>query len=142
MFLSILVNTINSVKLYQFARVFWDYASLPRGDHRDVMPQDSLVSEKSAAFLRKFPLASAGGGDMAQLPSTTQKTHSYNENMKAKRAELLHQTRIPSSPTKRQRQRKHAQVGSRNELYNLSICVASELFSSQPERAVRLLSRP
>uniref|UniRef100_I3JME6 F-box and WD repeat domain containing 10 n=1 Tax=Oreochromis niloticus TaxID=8128 RepID=I3JME6_ORENI len=84
---SILVNTIYSVKLFQFAKVFWDYASSSRADHCDVMPQDSLVSEKSAASLRKFPLSAPGGDHVAQLPSTTQKIHSYN-CMKPERARV------------------------------------------------------
>uniref|UniRef100_A0A3Q4MFL2 F-box and WD repeat domain containing 10 n=1 Tax=Neolamprologus brichardi TaxID=32507 RepID=A0A3Q4MFL2_NEOBR len=84
--LLILVNTIYSVKLFQFAKVFWDYASSSRGDHCDVMPQDSLVSEKSAASLRKFPLSAPAGDHVAQLPSTTQKIHSHN-CMKPERGE-------------------------------------------------------
>lgn len=93
---SILVNTIYSVKLFQFAKVFWDYASSSRGDHCDVMPQDSLVSEKSAASLRKFPLSAPAGDHVAQLPSTTQKIHSHN-CMKPERGERLHRTHILSS---------------------------------------------
>ncbi|XP_063338367.1 F-box/WD repeat-containing protein 10 [Pelmatolapia mariae] len=96
---SILVNTIYSVKLFQFAKVFWDYASSSRGDHSDVMPQDSLVSEKSAASLRKFPLSAPAGDHVAQLPSTTQKIHSHN-CMKPERGERLHRTHILSSPIK------------------------------------------
>uniref|UniRef100_A0A3B4F3U1 CMT1A duplicated region transcript 1 n=1 Tax=Pundamilia nyererei TaxID=303518 RepID=A0A3B4F3U1_9CICH len=85
--LLILVNTIYSVKLFQFAKVFWDYASSSRGDHCDVMPQDSLVSEKSAASLRKFPLSAPAGDHVAQLPSTTQKIHSH-DCMKPERARV------------------------------------------------------
>lgn len=115
MFLSILVNTIYSVKLFQFAKVFWDYASSSRGDHCDVMPQDSLVSEKSAASLRKFPLSAPAGDHVAQLPSTIQKIHSHN-CMKPERGERLHRTHILSSLIKCQIQRKHAQGGRKNIL--------------------------
>uniref|UniRef100_A0A3Q4GYB6 F-box and WD repeat domain containing 10 n=1 Tax=Neolamprologus brichardi TaxID=32507 RepID=A0A3Q4GYB6_NEOBR len=84
------------LSLFQFAKVFWDYASSSRGDHCDVMPQDSLVSEKSAASLRKFPLSAPAGDHVAQLPSTTQKIHSHN-CMKPERGERLHRTHILSS---------------------------------------------
>lgn len=115
MFLSILVNTIYSVKLFQFAKVFWDYASSSRGDHCDVMPQDSLVSEKSAASLRKFPFSAPAGDHVAQLPSTSEKIHSH-DCMKPERGERLHRTHILSSPIKCQIQRKHAQGGRKNIL--------------------------
>uniref|UniRef100_A0A3Q0RLE4 F-box and WD repeat domain containing 10 n=1 Tax=Amphilophus citrinellus TaxID=61819 RepID=A0A3Q0RLE4_AMPCI len=80
---SILVNTIYCVKLYQFAKVFWDYASSPRGDHCD-----SLVSEKSAASLTEC-------ADVSQPPSTAQKISSYS-HMKPKRVEARSETANPS----------------------------------------------
>ncbi|XP_028422735.1 F-box/WD repeat-containing protein 10 [Perca flavescens] len=51
----ILVNTTSGVKRYQFAKVFWDYTERGQGD---VVAQEGLVSEKSAASLRKLPFAS------------------------------------------------------------------------------------
>ncbi|XP_051274727.1 F-box/WD repeat-containing protein 10 isoform X2 [Dicentrarchus labrax] len=60
---SILVNTTSSVKRYQFAKVFWDYTASTEGGQGD-------VSEKSAALLRKIPLASVGADHLAKVDST------------------------------------------------------------------------
>ncbi|XP_008293454.1 F-box/WD repeat-containing protein 10, partial [Stegastes partitus] len=97
---SILVNTTSSVKLYQFAKVFWDYADSAPRDRDDLVSQDALVSEKSAALLRRFRFTSVGADDTAQVSSTTQKIYGCY-SMKPERAELLYQTCFP---TRRQTQ--------------------------------------
>lgn len=97
---SILVNTKSSVKRFQFAKVFWDYAT--EGDLGD-------VAEKSAASLRKLPFTSAGPDHMVKVASPSQKMHDCSIK-KPERAELLHHTRFPSTPTKCRAQGKHAHL--------------------------------
>lgn len=82
--LSILVNATSGVKLYQFAKVFWDYTDSAEQGQGD-------ASEKSAASLRKLPFTS------------DQKIHDSN-NKKPERDELLHHACFPSAPTKRRAQ--------------------------------------
>ncbi|XP_068162132.1 F-box and WD repeat domain containing protein 10B [Antennarius striatus] len=64
----ILVNSKSSVKHYQFAKVFWDYADSTKGGH-------AAVSDKSDASLRQLHLASVGAGTEAQVDSPCQKIH-------------------------------------------------------------------
>uniref|UniRef100_A0A4W6E0F6 F-box and WD repeat domain containing 10 n=1 Tax=Lates calcarifer TaxID=8187 RepID=A0A4W6E0F6_LATCA len=100
---SILVNTTSCVKLYQFAKVFWDYTESAEGGRGDVLAQDGLISEKSAASVRKPPSPSIGADHRVQvaLPS---------DSKKPERAELPYHTRILFTPTKCQTQGKHAHV--------------------------------
>ncbi|XP_045924101.1 F-box/WD repeat-containing protein 10 [Micropterus dolomieu] len=96
---SILVNAASSVKRYQFAKVFWDYTEPTEGGWGDGMAQDGLVSEKSAASLRKLCLTSVGADHTAQVASTSQKVHNcYNK--RPERAELLYRTCFLSTSTK------------------------------------------
>ncbi|KAM4525407.1 F-box and WD repeat domain containing protein 10B isoform 2-T2 [Odontesthes bonariensis] len=76
----ILVNTTCSVKLYQFAKVFWDYTDTTHDDRIKVAAQDGLISERSADLLRKFS-TSTGQGDMT---SNSQKIQKWN-SMKPER---------------------------------------------------------
>ncbi|XP_031171561.1 F-box/WD repeat-containing protein 10 [Sander lucioperca] len=92
----ILVNTTSSVKRYQFAKVFWDYTERGQGD---VVAQDGLVSEKSAASLRKLPFTSVRDDHSAQVTSPRQKMHDCN-NRKPERAELHYHTCFLPSATK------------------------------------------
>ncbi|XP_018521799.2 LOW QUALITY PROTEIN: F-box and WD repeat domain containing protein 10B [Lates calcarifer] len=94
---SILVNTTSCVKLYQFAKVFWDYTESAEGGRGDVLAQDGLISEKSAASVRKPPSPSIGADHRVQvaLPS---------DSKKPERAELPYHTRILFTPTKCQTQ--------------------------------------
>uniref|UniRef100_A0A3P8SDP4 Uncharacterized protein n=1 Tax=Amphiprion percula TaxID=161767 RepID=A0A3P8SDP4_AMPPE len=87
---SILVNSATSVKLYQFAKVFWDYADSAPGDRGDVATRNSLVSEKSPALIRRFPFTSGG---TAQVSSPNHNIHSC-KSRKPGRTELLYQTRL------------------------------------------------
>ncbi|XP_071318147.1 F-box and WD repeat domain containing protein 10B isoform X2 [Trachinotus anak] len=66
----ILVNTASSVKLYQFAKVFWANTDATEGSQGDVLAQGGLVSEKSAASLRQLPFTSDHKAQVA-LPSRT-----------------------------------------------------------------------
>ncbi|XP_069016322.1 F-box and WD repeat domain containing protein 10B [Embiotoca jacksoni] len=50
---SILVNATSSVKLYQFAKVFWEYDNSAQAEQGDEVTKDGLVSEKSAASSMK-----------------------------------------------------------------------------------------
>ncbi|XP_023127066.2 F-box/WD repeat-containing protein 10 isoform X2 [Amphiprion ocellaris] len=85
---SILVNSATSVKLYQFAKVFWDYADSAPGDRGDVATRNSLVSEKSPALIRRFPFTSGG---TAQVSSPNHNIHSC-KSRKPGRTELLYQS--------------------------------------------------
>lgn len=110
---SILVNAASGVKRYQFAKVFWDYTEPTEGGWGDGMAQDGLVSEKSAALLRKLCLTSVGADHTAQVASTSQKVHNcYNK--RPERAELLYRTCFLSTSTKCREQGKHAQVYVKN----------------------------
>lgn len=99
---SILVNATSSVKRYQFAKVFWDYTESTEGGQGDVVARDGLVSERSAASLRKLPFTSVGADHVAQVASPG--------NRKPERAELLYRTCFLSTPTKCRAQGEHAQV--------------------------------
>ncbi|XP_041819350.1 F-box/WD repeat-containing protein 10 [Chelmon rostratus] len=81
---SILVNSASSVKLFQFAKVFWDYEESSEGGRGD-------VSEKPAASLRKLPLTCVGADHMAQVASSSQKMHDCN----SKKSERAHHTWFP-----------------------------------------------
>ncbi|XP_074476805.1 F-box and WD repeat domain containing protein 10B [Sebastes fasciatus] len=70
----ILVNMTYSVKLFQFAKVFWDYTESTEGDQGEVVAHDGLVSEKSAASLRKFSFTSVGS-DHGQKIHNCNKKH-------------------------------------------------------------------
>lgn len=94
---SILVNSASSVKLFQFAKVFWDYEESSEGGRGD-------VSEKPAASLRKLPLTCVGADHMAQVASSSQKMHDCN----SKKSERAHHTWFP--PAKCPAQGRHAQV--------------------------------
>ncbi|XP_032358183.1 F-box/WD repeat-containing protein 10 isoform X1 [Etheostoma spectabile] len=96
----ILVNTTTSVKRYQFAKVFWDYTERGQGD---VVPQDGLVSEKSAASLRKLPFTSVRDDHTAQGTSPSQNMHDCN-NRKPARTKLHYHTSFLPSSTKCQAQ--------------------------------------
>uniref|UniRef100_A0A3Q3JNJ7 Uncharacterized protein n=1 Tax=Monopterus albus TaxID=43700 RepID=A0A3Q3JNJ7_MONAL len=72
---SILVNTTSSVKLYQFAKVFWDYTDSREGGQDNLLAQGDAVSEKPAASLRKIPLTSVGADATAQDALPSQKMH-------------------------------------------------------------------
>ncbi|XP_022047052.2 F-box/WD repeat-containing protein 10 isoform X1 [Acanthochromis polyacanthus] len=89
---SILVNSATSVKLYQFAKVFWDYADSPPGDRGVVATRNGLVSEKSPALIRRIPFTSK---DTAQVSSLNHKIHSCRSR-KPGRTELLYQTCLPT----------------------------------------------
>uniref|UniRef100_A0A672F5D4 F-box and WD repeat domain containing 10 n=1 Tax=Salarias fasciatus TaxID=181472 RepID=A0A672F5D4_SALFA len=60
---SILVNAQSSVKLYQFAHVFWDYADAVQGGQGHVVARDESVSKKSAAPLRELPSVGPDGSE-------------------------------------------------------------------------------
>ncbi|XP_062298242.1 F-box and WD repeat domain containing protein 10B [Scomber scombrus] len=93
---SILVNTTSSVKFYHFAKVFWDYKDSAEGGKGDAMAQGGLVSEKSAASLRKLTYAS---DYMAQVASPTQNMHD-SKGKKSEKAELPYHTGFLSTPIK------------------------------------------
>uniref|UniRef100_A0A3B4UGY0 F-box and WD repeat domain containing 10 n=1 Tax=Seriola dumerili TaxID=41447 RepID=A0A3B4UGY0_SERDU len=97
---SILVNTTSSVRLYQFAKVFWESAERSQGD---VPAQDGSVSEKCAASLRKFPCTSFEADHKAQVASPSRKMHDC-DSKKPERAELRYHTRFLFTPTKCQTQ--------------------------------------
>ncbi|KAK2884556.1 hypothetical protein Q8A73_021030 [Channa argus] len=100
---SILVNTTSTVKLYQFAKVFWDYTDSATHGQADGLAQDDLVPEKSAASHRKPPCTSVGADHIAQSALPSQKMHDY-DGKKPERSELLYRTSFLSSPTKCQTQ--------------------------------------
>ncbi|XP_039991368.1 F-box/WD repeat-containing protein 10 [Xiphias gladius] len=75
---SILVSTTSSVKLYQFAKVFWDYTESTEAGQGDVLAQDGLVSEKSAASIRKLAFTSSGAGRTARAALPSRKMHNRN----------------------------------------------------------------
>ncbi|KAM7381304.1 hypothetical protein PAMA_012246 [Pampus argenteus] len=95
---SILVNTTSSVKLYHFAKVFWDYTESLKGGQGDVVAQGGSVSEKTAASPRKLPYTSVGVDHAAQVASPTRTMHSC-KGKKPERAELLYHTRFLSTHT-------------------------------------------
>nr|XP_020481002.1 F-box/WD repeat-containing protein 10-like isoform X2 [Monopterus albus] len=99
---SILVNTTSSVKLYQFAKVFWDYTDSREGGQDNLLAQGDAVSEKPAASLRKIPLTSVGADATAQDALPSQKMHDCGSK-KPERAELLHHTRSKSQTQVRER---------------------------------------
>uniref|UniRef100_A0A3Q1BDQ1 F-box and WD repeat domain containing 10 n=1 Tax=Amphiprion ocellaris TaxID=80972 RepID=A0A3Q1BDQ1_AMPOC len=105
----ILVNSATSVKLYQFAKVFWDYADSAPGDRGDVATRNSLVSEKSPALIRRFPFTSGG---TAQVSSPNHNIHSC-KSRKPGRTELLYQSCLS---TKCQTQCKDVQEHSCEQL--------------------------
>uniref|UniRef100_A0A3B4XB73 F-box and WD repeat domain containing 10 n=1 Tax=Seriola lalandi dorsalis TaxID=1841481 RepID=A0A3B4XB73_SERLL len=113
---SILVNTTSSVRLYQFAKVFWESAERSPGD---VPAQDGSVSEKCAASLRKLPCTSFEADHKAQLASPSRKMHDC-DSKKPERAELRYHTRFLFTPTKCQTQGKHAQKYVRSNSVILS----------------------
>ncbi|XP_070783545.1 F-box and WD repeat domain containing protein 10B [Enoplosus armatus] len=96
---SILVNATSGVTRYQFAKVFWDYTESTEGGQRDLLAQDGLVSEKSAASLRKIPFTSVGANNTAKVASPNQKMLGCNSK-KPERAELLHHTCFLYAPSK------------------------------------------
>ncbi|XP_072229389.1 F-box and WD repeat domain containing protein 10B [Leuresthes tenuis] len=89
---SILVNTTCSVKLYQFAKVFLDYADARHDNHIKVVAQDDLISERSTDML-KFSYTSTGRGDMT---SNTQKNQKWN-SMKSERMSTTTKSRTRES---------------------------------------------
>ncbi|XP_026207544.1 CMT1A duplicated region transcript 1 protein [Anabas testudineus] len=95
---SILVNTTSSVKLYQFAKVFWDYTDSAERGQGDVA-HNSLTAEKAGTSHRKLSFTSAGADHMAQVVSCSQTTNDH-DNKKPERADLLHRPCFLSSPTK------------------------------------------
>lgn len=113
--ISILVNSTSSVKLLQFARIFWEGTEATAGGQGGVVARDGLVSEKSAASVRKFPSASFGADQKAQVASPSRQMRSC-EGKKPERAALRYHTHFLFTPTKCQTAGKHAQmcVRSRN----------------------------
>lgn len=93
------MNTTSSVKFYHFAKVFWDYTESADRGQGDVVSQDGLFSEKSAASLRNLPYTSVGADHIAKVASPTQNIHDC-KGKKPERAELLYHTRFLSTPTK------------------------------------------
>ncbi|XP_029312353.1 LOW QUALITY PROTEIN: F-box/WD repeat-containing protein 10 [Cottoperca gobio] len=119
----ILVNATSSVKLYQFAKVFWDYTT--EGGQGDAVAQEVLVSEKSAASLRKLRFTSVEADHTAQVASHSQKIHSCN-NKKPERAELLYRTCfLPTSMKCR------AQARERCETANTSVMMSEKATSDR-----------
>ncbi|KAK5851125.1 hypothetical protein PBY51_001944 [Eleginops maclovinus] len=113
----ILVNATSSVKLYQFAKVFWEYTESAEGGKGDAGTQDGLVSENPAASLRKLPLTSAGSDHTAQ-----------KNKKKSDRAERLYHTRLlPSTTTYR------AQARDRCET-NPSVMLSEKATSDRMKR--------
>ncbi|XP_042253949.1 F-box/WD repeat-containing protein 10 [Thunnus maccoyii] len=112
---SILVNTASSVKLYHFAKVFWEYTESAEGGQGDVVAQGGLVSEKSAASLRKLPFTSVGEDHMAQVASPTRNMHNC-KGKKPERAEIVYRTRFLSTPTKCQAQVRERCESSKNSM--------------------------
>ncbi|XP_029384219.1 CMT1A duplicated region transcript 1 protein [Echeneis naucrates] len=90
---SILVNTETSVKLYQFAKVFWDCTEAAGRGQGDVLPHEGLVSEKSAALLRKFPRTTFGVDHKAQVALPSRKMQN-RDSKKPESAELHYHTRF------------------------------------------------
>ncbi|KAM7370542.1 hypothetical protein PAMP_010078 [Pampus punctatissimus] len=117
---SILVNTTSSVKLYHFAKVFWDYTESAEGSQGDVVAQGGSVSEKTAVSLRKLPYTSVRVDHTAQVASPTRNMHSC-KGKKPERAELLYHTRFLSTPTKCQ-----AQVRERCESSKKSVMLSEK----------------
>ncbi|KAF3853853.1 hypothetical protein F7725_014541 [Dissostichus mawsoni] len=87
----IIVNATSGVKLYQFAKVFWEYAESAEGGQGDAGTQNGLVSENTAVSLRKLRVTSAGSDHTAQ-----------KNRKKSERVELLYHTRFLPSTTKAQ----------------------------------------
>ncbi|XP_033975548.1 F-box/WD repeat-containing protein 10 [Trematomus bernacchii] len=87
----IIVNATSGVKLYQFAKVFWEYSESAEGGQGDAGTQNGLVSENTAVSLRKLCVTSAGSDHTAQ-----------KNRKKSERAELLYHTRFLPSITKAQ----------------------------------------
>nr|XP_033964022.1 F-box/WD repeat-containing protein 10 [Pseudochaenichthys georgianus] len=87
----IIVNATSGVKLYQFAKVFWEYSESAEGGQGDAGTQNGLVSENTAVSLRKLCVTSAGSDPTAQ-----------KNRKKSERAELLYHTRFLPSTTKAQ----------------------------------------
>lgn len=102
------MNTTSTVKLYQFAKVFWDYTDSTERGQSDAA-QNGLASEKSGSSHRKLSFTSVGAGHMAQVALPSRTTRDY-DNKKPERAELLCRTHFLSTPTKCQTLSKHAQV--------------------------------
>ncbi|KAM9336934.1 F-box and WD repeat domain containing protein 10B [Symphorus nematophorus] len=65
---SILVNTTSSVTLFEFAKVFWEYAKSSEGGQGD-------APRKSAASIRKLPSTSVQADHTAKVASPSQKMH-------------------------------------------------------------------
>lgn len=84
------------MKFYHFAKVFWDYKDSAEGGEGDAVARGGLVSEKSAASLRKLTYAS---DYMAQVASPTQNMHDF-KGKKSEKAELLYHTGFLSTPIK------------------------------------------
>ncbi|KAF7668183.1 hypothetical protein LDENG_00028450 [Lucifuga dentata] len=98
----ILVNTAFSLKLCQFAKVFWDYTESAQGrDCGVTMAQAGLLMEKSAASLRKIPCSCNWTDQTAQAVSPCQKRFGCSSK-KAEKAEPFpkHQTHCLSAPPK------------------------------------------
>ncbi|XP_026171887.1 LOW QUALITY PROTEIN: F-box/WD repeat-containing protein 10 [Mastacembelus armatus] len=117
---SILVNTTTSVKLYQFAKVFWDYKDSAEGGQGHVLAQNGFVSEKSAASLRQLSFNAAGAGDMVHVSSSSQKMCDCDFR-KSQRAELHYHTPFLTTSTKSQ-----AQVRERCETAKHSVILSEK----------------
>ncbi|KAK2820629.1 hypothetical protein Q5P01_023588 [Channa striata] len=97
---SILVNTTSNLKLYQFAKVFWDYKDSIMPGQEDGLGQDDLVSEISADSHRKMH-----DGDYKR----------------PERLELLYRTCFLSTPTKC-----HTQAEDRFEIDKKSLMLSEK----------------
>ncbi|KAG7507871.1 CMT1A duplicated region transcript 1 protein [Solea senegalensis] len=91
---SILINTISCVKVYHFAKVFWDYP-----DSAEESQSVVLTQEESPASLRKVTFND--GTAQETPPSPRIHTSDYK---KPEIAELLQHTHVPVTPSKCQTQ--------------------------------------
>ena len=96
---SILVNTTSSVKLYQFAKGFWDDPESAEGGQGDVLAQGDSVSWRSAAPPRRLPVTPDGADRAVQVASPRRKMRDCGGE-KPGTAELLHQPRFLLTPAK------------------------------------------
>ncbi|XP_033468096.2 F-box and WD repeat domain containing protein 10B [Epinephelus lanceolatus] len=109
---SILVNATSGVKLYHFAKVFWDYKESTERGQADVAAQDRLVSETSVS-VRKLPLTSVGADRTAVVASHSQQMHDCNK--KPRRAELLYDTcTLPTSDKCRAQARERCETAEQS----------------------------
>lgn len=95
------------MKLYQFAKVFWDYKDSTERGQGDVSAQNGLVPEKSGASHKKIPFTSVGADHLAEVALASRMMGDY-DSKKPERAEQLYHTCFLSTPTKCQTQGKYA----------------------------------